>query len=215
MTELVDGSVDIVVALNERKPGGVTGIVREFCCANLVFVVTAVGDKLSASNRFGRCPFGLITSTVGCFEFDEFRRRLCNGTCIPVPFIDDPLSERPPFVMSILWCSGCIRILSSIYVGPPFDQTFFKGLATIGISDGGGTRDRGSLFIRVLMVLMPISSTSEPDECNFGIVSIEILSPEWVDSITGTKVSVLVSMFPCHNDCSSEANECIGEVSGA
>lgn len=179
-----------------------------------MFVVAAVGDKLSASNRFGRCPFGLITSTVGCFEFDEFRRRLCNGTCIPLPFINVTLSERPPFVMSILWCSGCIRILSSMYVGPPFDQTFFIGLALIGISDGSGTRDRVSLFLWVSMVLWPMSSISEPVECMFGIVSIDILSPEWVDSITGTNVSVLVSIFPCHNDCSSEANECIGEVSG-
>lgn len=140
---MLDGSVDIGVALNERKPGGVIGIVRAFGSANLVFgafVVdagAAVGDRLSASNRFGMCPFGLITSTVGCFEFEELRRRRCNGTCMPVPlpFMVAELSDRPPFMMSILWCSGCIKILSSMYVGPPFDQTPFSGLATIGVSD--------------------------------------------------------------------------------
>lgn len=50
-------------------------------------------------------------------------------------------------------------------------------------------------------------------EYNFDVASMLEPSPDCVDSITGTKVSVLVSMFPCHNDCASEANVCIGEVS--
>lgn len=191
------------------------GIVRALGIANLVFgafvvaIAAVVGDRLSVNNRFGICPFGLITSTVGCFEFDEFRLRRCNGTCIAVPFIVVAVlsNVRLPFTMSILWCSGCIKILSSIYMGPPFAHTLFIGLATIGISDGGTARDRVSLIFWASWLLLPASSISDTVEYNFDVLSMLRPSPDCVDSITGTKVSVLVSMLPCHNDCVSDANE--------
>lgn len=161
-----------------------------FGVGNRALKFVALGEKLSPNSRPGIWPFGLNISTVGFLEADELRRRRCKGgSGAFIELLDAELSDRPLQVSALSnsdkWYSSTLlasfRFSASENIRGLPSPLLWDDWVEVSLS--------ASLFIAFVSckgVLQSLSISKSSLACAF--------------SITGTNVSVLVSMFPSHVD---------------